>query len=230
VTAPTAPLLEVCVESARAAAIAERGGAQRIELCADLSVGGLTPDERLMRATRRACTLPIVAMIRPRPGDFRYGEDELARMEREIDLARQCGMNGLVFGVLDTDGCVEDFAMQLLIERAERLPVTFHRAFDLTPDPGFALDALVELGVARVLTSGHADTALEGATELAGLVDRARGRLAVMPGGGVRAENVAALRRRTGALEFHSSAGGEAVIDEERVRALVRELGSGPFP
>jgi copper homeostasis protein len=226
----TEPLLEVCVESVRAAAIAERGGAHRIELCADLSVGGVTPDEGLMRAARQACELPILAMIRPRPGDFRYAEDELARMEREIDLARACGLDGVVFGALYADGTIDDYAMQLLIERAEGLLVTFHRAFDLTPVPRAALDRLVALGVPRILTSGSAPTALAGAAELAALVTHAGDRIVVMPGGNVRAENIAELLRRTGALEFHSSVGGDAGIDEDRVRETARELAAPGHP
>jgi copper homeostasis protein len=226
----SAPLLEVCVESARAAAIAERGGAARIELCADLSVGGLTPDESLMRAVRSCCTLPILAMIRPRPGDFRYAEDELARMEREIDLARACGMDGVVFGALYADCSVDDYATQLLLERADRLPVTFHRAFDLTPAPTVAMERLADLGVTRILTSGGAPTALEGAQGLARLVVDAGERIVVMPGGSVRAENIAELRRRTGATEFHSSVGGDAVIDEDRVRGAGHELAQAATP
>jgi len=218
------PLLEVCVESARAAASAEGGGAQRVELCADLSVGGVTPGEGLMRAARKDCALPILAMIRTRPGDFRYDAGELTRMEREIDLARACGLDGVVFGALHADGTLDDYATQLLIERAAGLLVTFHRAFDLIPNPRAALDRLVDLGVPRILTSGKGSTALAGAGELAALVAHGRDRIVVMPGGGVRAENIAELRRRTGASEFHSSVGGDAVIDQDRVRELAREL------
>ena len=170
------------------------------------------------------CALPILAMARPRPGDFRYAEDQLARMEREIDLARACGLDGVVFGALYAAGTIDDYATQLLIERADGLLVTFHRAFDLTPDPLAALDRLVALGIPRILTSGNAPTALEGAAELAALIAHAGERMVVMPGGGVRAENIAELRRRTGAREFHSSVGGDAVIDEDRVRELTREL------
>lgn len=218
------PLLEVTVESVRAAAIAERGGANRLELCADLPVGGVTPGEELMRAAREACDLPLMAMIRPRPGDFRYAEKDLARMERDIDLARRCGMDGVVFGALYADGTVDDYTVQLLLGRTEGLSVTFHRAFDLTPDPVSALDRLVALGVHRILTSGHAPTALEGAEELARLIAHAGERIVVLPGGHVRAENVAELVRRTGAREVHSSVGGDAGIDEAGVRGLLQGL------
>lgn len=209
------------MESARAAALAEEGGADRIELCRDLAREGLTPDDRLLADTRAACRLPIFAMVRPRPGDFRAEGNELARMERELEHLVEAGVDGLVLGLLDDQRRVDARAVGRLVERACGLPVTFHRAFDRVRDPTAALETLVDLGVGRVLTSGLAPTALEGADLLAGLVARAAGRIVVMPGGGVRAGNAAELVRRTGARELHSSAGGEAGISADGVRALV---------
>jgi copper homeostasis protein len=213
-------LLEVCVESARAAALAEAGGADRIELCRDLAAEGLTPGTELVRETRDACRLPVFGMVRPRPGDFRADEGELARMEREVDRLVGEGLDGLVLGLLDRKGRIDAPSIERLVTRAGPLPVTFHRAFDRVPDPRAALETLVGLGVARVLTSGRAPTALEGVELLAELVERAGGRIVVMPGGNVRAGNAAELVGRTGARELHSSVGGEAGISADGVRAL----------
>ena len=212
------------MESARAAALAEEGGAHRVELCRDLAADGLTPGDDLLRETRAACGLPIFAMVRPRPGDFRCSAAELDRMEREIDRLRDAGADGLVLGVLDDRGSVDARALERLVARAAGLPVTFHRAFDRAPDARSALDTLIDLGLARVLTSGGAPTALEGADLLAELVERAAGRIVVLPGGNVRAGNAAELSRRTGASELHSSAGGEAGIAHE-VHAILDRLG-----
>lgn len=217
-------LLEVCVERASDALVAERGGAQRVELCADLAADGLTPSEAEMRAARALCSIPIFAMIRPVSGAFRCDRDVVSRMEREIDVARDAGVNGLVLGALDERGAVDIATVERLVTRARDLPVTFHRAFDRTPDPAVALELLVDLGVARVLTSGHAPTACEGEEELALLVRRAGDRIVVMPGGGVRASNARDLYRRTGARELHSSVSGGEPLSEEAVRALAASL------
>lgn len=220
------PLLEVCVEDARCVKLAERGGAARVELCASLALDGLTPDAETMRAAREGSKLPILAMIRPRGGDFRYESDELERMQDGIRSARDCGMDGFVFGALRPDGSVDLSALEGLMECSAGLPVTFHRAFDCTADPEAALEELVALGVSRILTAGRAPSALEGAERIAGFVQCAAGRLSIIAGGGVRAENLQELQRSSGALEFHSSLGGSSSLSIESVDELVQILHS----
>src|SRR5262249_2285746 len=156
--------------SLASAIAAERGGAHRIELCAYLAVGGVTPSEELMRETRAAVKLPIFAMIRPRDENFVYTASELAQMRSEVALAKSCGMDGLVFGSLRPANTVNVEHTRDLVELACPLPVTFHRAFDLAPNLREALEAVIETGAKRILTSGGAPTALDGVENLADLV------------------------------------------------------------
>jgi len=196
--------LEVCVDSAagaRAAAL----GADRLELCARLEVGGLTPETDLLRSLTDEGTVPVFAMIRPRPGDFVYSPKELAAMEASIDAARDLGAAGLVLGTLHPDGSLDAAALERLLRRADGLPVTFHRAFDGIHRPFEALEVLLELGVARLLTSGDGPRAWEGRDLLRRLVEAAGEELVVMPGGGVRQDHVLELLAATGAREVHSS-------------------------
>jgi len=240
-------LLEVCVDTVEGALAAQRGGAGRIELCADLVVGGTTPSLGLFHEVRSRVTLPVFAMVRTRAGDFVYRASELAVMRRDAVLLREAGADGLVLGALTPDGDVDHATTAELVELARPLPVTFHRAFDHVRDASAALEVLVELGVERVLTSGQRPTAPEGAERLRELVQQAGDRILVMPGGGIREEHLPELVRRTGAREVHASArsrrpsagrhasasvpigyagdDGIAFTDEARVRSFVRSLG-----
>lgn len=200
-------VLEVCTDSAAGARAAEEGGAQRVELCAALGEGGITPSAGAIAAARGATTLDLVVMIRPRGGDFLYGEDELAVMERDIDTARDLGANGVAFGVLDAGGSVDTERTARLIARARPLDVVFHRAFDVTRDAREALAKLVELGVDRVLTSGRAATVPEGLPLIRELVEEAAGDIVVVPAGGVREHNIREVIAETGAGEIHFTAG-----------------------
>ncbi|GAC1640066.1 MAG: copper homeostasis protein CutC [Candidatus Acidiferrum sp.] len=200
-------LLEITVESVSAAIAAERGGANRIELCADLSVGGLTPSEQLMRETRAAINIPIFAMIRPRAGNFVYSVQELSQIRNEIALAKSCGMDGLVFGILHADGTVDVERTRELVELSRPLPVTFHRAFDETPDLYAALESVISTGAMRILTSGGKPSAVAGAGVLADLVRAAANRITILPGAGISARNLPEIVRLTGASEFHSGLG-----------------------
>lgn len=197
-------LVESCVDSLDAAVASAEGGAARIELCARLDVGGTTPDPALVSRVAAAVPVPVMAMVRPRGGDFVYGPAEIDALLRDVAAMRAAGAHGLVFGALTRDGAIDVPLMRVLVQAAGRLPVTCHRAFDDARDLDLALDALVELGVARVLTSGGAPTAAEGAPALARLVARASGRLAVMAGGTVRASNAGALVAATGVTEVHA--------------------------
>ncbi len=222
-------LVEACVETVAGCRAAERAGADRIELCAHLEVGGTTPSDGLVAAARDATTLPLFVLVRPRGGDFVYADDELAVLARDVERARERGADGIVLGVLDAERRVAGERMRALLDRAAPLPVTFHRAFDAARDPDEALHARRAPGVARVLTSGGAATAAEGAASLAHLVRRAAGAPIVLAGGGVRARNVAALVARSGVREVHLSArssapDGRAFTDEAELRATVDAL------
>ncbi len=196
-------IFEVCVDSAEAAMAAEVGGAHRVELCSDLLEGGLTPSLGTLRVARERLRIGIMAMVRPRGGDFCYTDTEFAVMREDLRAAREAGVNGVVFGILNPNGTVDRERTAELAALARPLPVTFHRAFDVTRDPFEALDALVELGVERVLTSGQEPSALEGLDVIAKLVKRAAGRIIVMPGGGVTERTVARVAAGSGAGEIH---------------------------
>ncbi len=198
--------LEVCAYSVADCQAAQRAGANRIELCGGRAEGGSTPSIGLIRQARAATTLPIRVMIRPRGGDFIYSEAELAVMEADVTAARDAGADGVVLGVLLPDGRVDEKTTRRLMQAAHPLPVTFHRAFDLTRDPHEALDVLIVLGIQTVLTSGQQARAEAGIELLRALVTQAAGRIEIMAGSGVNAEN-ARLLAETGILYLHMSGG-----------------------
>ncbi len=196
-------LFEVCVDSVESAMAAEEGGARRVELCSDLIEGGLTPSHGTIRVTRERLRIGIMAMVRPRGGDFCYTDAEFTVMREDLVAARSLGVNGLVFGLLNPDGTVDRGRTAELIALARPLPVTFHRAFDMTRDPFEALETLVALGVDRVLTSGQDPSVLEGLDLIVELVKRAAGRIVVMPGGGITERTIGRIVAACGASEFH---------------------------
>ena len=197
--------LEICVDSVESALAAQRGGAQRIELCSALAEGGLTPSGGLIRAVRSKVSIGVYVMIRPRGGDFLYSEEELDVMRDDIARARDLGANGVVFGLLTADGVVDIEKTAELVELARPMEVTFHRAIDMTRDLGEALESVLLTGARRVLTSGGAQSALLGMTGVATLVHLAKDRIAVMVCGNVRPENVAQIAVATGATQFHAA-------------------------
>lgn len=207
--APRQPVqIEICVDSIQSALAAEKGGADRVELCQNLFEGGTTPSAGLILGVRRAVRLPVYPIIRPRGADFCYSEAEFEVMKDDVRLAREWGVDGIVLGLLKRDGSIDVKRTQVLMEIAGPLPVTFHRAFDVTPDPFKALETLIQLGVRRVLTSGQERTVLEGIDLLVELVKRAGKRIIVMPGGGISDRNFDKIRRLSKAREFHLSASG----------------------
>jgi copper homeostasis protein len=220
-------LLEIAVDTLDRALAAERGGANRIELCRELSNGGLTPSVELMRLAREQVRLPIFAMIRPRAGDFAYSEADFAEMQRDVTVAARMGMNGVVLGIIADGGRVDIERTQRLVELARPLPVTFHRAFDVTADLRKALEDVIQTDAARILTSGGAASAQAGVGCLTNLVETASTRIAVMPGGGITAMNMAHIAKATGAREFHaglSSVNADGEPDEQRFEEEVRKL------
>ena len=197
--------IENCAGSAESARRAELGGAYRVELCAGLPEGGTTPSYGEILTTRRAINIKLNVIIRPRSGDFLYTPIEVEAMLADICMARELGADGIVIGCLTADGAVDKPLLRLFVEAAEGLPVTFHRAIDVCQDRAQALEDIIEAGCARILTSGGAASAPEGAEAIAALVKQAAGRIIIMPGAGVTPENVADLARKTGAREFHFS-------------------------
>jgi len=196
-------LVEACIDSVASALAAERGGAGRVELCGALHDAGTTPSAGMIAAVKARVRLPVFVIVRPRGGGFVYSADEIDVMRRDVDAARRLGADGIVTGALCADGTVDAAATRALVDAAEGLPVTFHRAFDLVAERAGALEALAACGVARVLTSGGASTAIEGADAIAALVAQSAGRVTVVAGGGVREAHAAELVRRSGVCEVH---------------------------
>lgn len=198
-------LIEAVVDSLEGALAAQDGGAQRIELCAALLEGGITPSAATIELARQALSIALQVMIRPRGGDFVYSHAELAIMRRDIEIAKDLGADGVVMGVLTAAGAVDAARLAELVQLARPMSVTFHRAFDMVADAPYALEVLVNLGIDRVLTSGQEATALEGAENIAAYLVQADNRIIVMPGGGVHERNIARIAAITKAHEFHLS-------------------------
>ena len=200
-------LFEICIGSVHGAIAAQEGGAHRVELCDNLIEGGTTPSAGAVQVARKHIDIGLNVMVRPRGGDFCYSDVEFETMAHDVEAAAESGADGIVIGLLNPDGSVDAERTGALIERIRPLPVTFHRAFDMTADPCRALEDLISLGVDRVLTSGQEISALEGIDLIAELIDRAARRIVVMPGGGITERNVARVAAGTGAREIHVAAG-----------------------
>jgi copper homeostasis protein len=200
------PLIELCVEGIDGFLAAQDAGADRVELCASLVEGGLTPSLATIRAAVKAARIPVHVIIRPRGGDFLYSEAEFETMVGDIIALRDEGVSGVVIGCLTPDGRIDEARTKALVEAARPMSVTCHRAFDMTADAGEALEALVRCGVDRVLTSGQRDTAVEGLAMLKSTVERAAGRIVVMGCGALDAVNIAGVRDGAGLSELHFAA------------------------
>ena len=203
---PSEILIEVCCGSVDDAIQAERGGARRIELNSSLFFGGLTPSLGSIIEAKRRLSIPVMVMIRPRGGGFCYTEAEMAVMMNDAKLAVEHGADGIVFGVLTQDGCIDMKRCRQILELALDKEAVFHRAFDVTPDPLKALDQLIELGFKRVLTSGQERSVPEGAELIRKLIAHAAGRIEILPGGGIQPHNVRAILEQTGTKQVHLSA------------------------
>lgn len=226
-------LLEIAVATIEAAAAAERGGADRIELSGELSLGGVTPGYEVLRAVRQRIHIPIFAMIRPRSGDFVYSAGEFEQMKESIVAAKELGANGVVFGILTAGGGVDVERSSELVALAKPLPVTFHRAFDAVRDLPGALEDVAQTGANRLLTSGGATTAMVGAANIAKLVTAAGERITMVPGAGINARNISQVVIATRAKEFHSGlssvlpySSGDYLGFEDEVRKMRAELDS----
>ena len=204
--------IEGCVDSHASALAACRGGADRLELCANLSIGGTTPSPALFQLVRRDCAVPVNVLIRPRFGDFLYDPAELEEMERCVRQFRDLGANGVVLGALTPDGRLDQGAMARLMEAAGSMEVTLHRAFDMTRDPLEALEAAIALGCRTILTSGQAGDAAAGKDLLRELYARAAGRIDIMAGCGVKKWNIQEIHDHAGVVVFHTT-GRKAPLD-----------------
>ncbi len=202
-------ILEICVESVEGAIAAQDGGADRVELCANLLEGGTTPSAGSIRLARERLHIGLQVMIRPRGGDFCYSATEFETMKLDIETAKAAGANGVVLGVLKEDGTVDEARTRELTELARPLNVTFHRAFDMARDPHEAMAALAGMGVDRILTSGQESSVLEGLDLISDLVHKAGDRIIIMPGGGINERNFSRIATQSGARELHVAALGE---------------------
>lgn len=198
--------IEVCVDSVTSARNALAGGADRVELCDNLVEGGTTPSAGMIKTIREQVSIGLQVMIRPRGGDFLYDEDEFRVMQEDVRQAKSLGADGVVFGLLMSDGNIDRERTQQLIELARPMQVTFHRAFDMVSDASRALEDLISIGVDRVLTSGLEANVVEGAAQLTALVQQAGDRIVILAGGGVRLDNIKSLVEQTGVREIHISA------------------------
>jgi len=199
-------LLEIIALTVEDCIAAESGGADRIELCAAITTGGLTPSLGMLAECKRSTRIPIMAMVRPRAGGFCYSEDDFTVMRRDAELLLTHGADGIVFGLLHSDATINTKRCQKMLEVASGKQAVFHRAFDVVPHPVQALDALIDLGFTRVLTSGQKKSALEGCELLQRLNGHAAGRIEVLPGGGVRPHNVGQIVKAAGCTQVHLTA------------------------
>lgn len=220
-------LLEVAANSVASAFAAQEGGAHRVELCASLDEGGVTPSHGTIRLAREGLEIPLYVLIRPRAGDFVYESADIEAMLDDIEHCRQLGCAGVVVGALTPEGDVDVEACKRFVEASGPMGVTFHRAFDLVPDRPSALETIIDLGFDRVLSSGGMPSAVTGASSLAKLVAQARHRIVVMPGAGITPDNVASLRDVTRAVEFHASAKRRLPSAMRRVPADALGMGDG---
>jgi copper homeostasis protein len=201
-------VLEVCANSVTSAVAAQNGGAARVELCENLHEGGTTPSHGQILLARKFLYIKLYVLIRPRSGDFLYTDVEFEIMKADIRYCIEAGCDGIVIGLLTPDGHIDKERTAELVNMAKRygLGVTFHRAFDMCADQYKALEVIIETGCERILTSGGKSTAMEGASTINHLVEKAKGRISIMPGGGITESNVADLVHFTHATEVHSSA------------------------
>jgi len=228
---PPSFLLEVAVASLDRALTAERAGAHRLELCERLEVGGLTPHPKMVREVRAAVQIPIHVLVRPRAGDFVYSSEEFAIMKSEITALKQENVQGIAVGVLEPGHCIDLARTRELVDLAAPLLVTFHRAFDETPDPAESLESVIQTGARRILTSGGAPDAVQGAPIIASLIEQAAGRILVLAGGGLHPANIGEVARATGAAELHTGLGSvlpyndpDSAKCESAIRACVAAL------
>jgi len=198
-------IIEVCANSVESAIAAQKGGAARVELCDNMYEGGTTPGPGTIILARENLTINMFVLIRPRGGDFCYSEDEYEIMKKDILFCKECGVNGVVTGILKPDGSIDIERTKELVGLAKPIQITFHRAFDMCRDPFEAMQDIISTGAVRVLTSGQKQTAFEGRHLIAELIQKAGDKIIIMPGSGINTENIQEIINTTGANEYHLS-------------------------
>jgi copper homeostasis protein len=198
--------LEVIAFNIESCVLAQKSGAHRIELCDNPGEGGTTPSIGMIKAARAKVDIELFPIIRPRGGDFLYSDDEFNIMKEDILQCKKIGCDGVVIGLLHADGTIDKTRTSQLVNLAYPMSVTFHRAFDRTNDPFIAMEDIIDCGCERILTSGQQPTASEGIELIAALIKQADERIIIMPGSGLRSDNITSIAKQSGAIEFHSSA------------------------
>ncbi len=199
-------ILEIAVFNVASAIAASNAGANRLELCENPFDGGTTPSYGTLQTVREKVSIPVFPIIRPRGGDFLFSEDEFAVMKKDIELCKQLGFEGVVIGLLLEDGNIDEERTKILVKLASPMEVTFHRAFDRAAEPLQAMETIISCGCKRILTSGQVPNAMDGKELIKQLIQKANNRIIIMPGSGVRTNNIKELAQYTGATELHSSA------------------------
>lgn len=218
--------LEIACFNAPSAVIAQEGGADRIELCDNIHVGGTTPDFEVTRQIRERLTIPLYVMIRPRGGNFVYSEEEFQQIKKDIQHFKESGVDGFVFGILNDDKTINVQQNSELVEFAKPFPCTFHRAFDEVQNVFESLEAVIQCGFSTLLTSGTMPNVIEGISVLQQLVVKAKNRITIMPGGGLRSGNIKIIQQQSNAGFYHSSAitDGSETANSDEVKALKSHL------
>ena len=220
--------IEIACFNLESVLIAQKAGADRVELCADMSVGGTTPTIETIQQARENLTIDLYAMIRPRGGNFVYSDSEFEQMKSEIEAIKKLGVNGFVFGILKDDNTINIEQNKVLVELANPFPCTFHRAFDAISDYEKAVEDVISCGFSTILTSGTFPNVMEGKEVLKQLVKQANNRIEIMPGGGLRSTNISALDEMVNANWYHSSAitDGSEIASPEEIVQLKKKLQS----
>lgn len=213
--------MEICVDSFESTENAIEGGATRLEICSALSEGGLTPTPGFIRKVKSLASIPIYAMLRARSGNFVYRKEEMEIMLEDLEILKDCGANGFVFGALTSSNEIDVESCKRILFAARPFPVTFHRAFDEVKDPSKSLEILIDLGFERVLTSGQKDIAEEGLELIKELIQQARNRIIVMPGSGIAGKNILKIKLASNAKEFHASAKKKVVTSDNMNRVKI---------
>lgn len=218
--------LEIACFNLNSALLAQENGADRVELCARIDVGGTTPDFEITKKVRALIDIDLNVMIRPRGGNFVYSDEEFSQMKNEILAFKKLQVNGFVFGILNNDNSINTLQNAALVNLAKPFPCTFHRAFDEVADAFLSLEEIIDCGFQTILTSGQAQNVYDGVTQLATLVKKANNRIAIMPGGGLRSTNIEFIQQETKANWFHSSAitHGKETANAIEVTALKSKL------
>ncbi|EAZ96479.1 probable copper homeostasis protein [Flavobacteria bacterium BAL38] len=218
--------IEIACFNLKSALIAQKAGADRVELCADMSVGGTTPTIEIIQQAREHLTIDLYVMIRPRGGNFVYSDSEFEQMKSEIEIIKKLGVNGFVFGILNEDKTINIEQNKVLVELSKPFPCTFHRAFDEVLNVDKTLEGVISCGFSTILTSGTFPNVIEGKEVLKQLVNQAKNRIEIMPGGGLRSTNISALDEMVNANWYHSSAitDGSEIASSEEIMQLKNKL------